>query len=164
MSKALDKSVQKFMQDPENPEWIKDGLNTLFTSRLASGQKYEHMGMLEEAIAEYAKEYERPIKTKIDAEIVQKAHCQTGEVYQKFGQTDKAYAFFQKARELLNTNGVGTSPHKDLADILIEQGQIDEAVKVLEEYVQKSPLDSYMARVLLEAREKRDTGSNHSEG
>ena len=71
MSKSLNELMQKFLQDPGISQGIKDGVNELFTSHLASGQKYEQMGMLEEAIGEYAKEYDRPIKTKIDAEIVE---------------------------------------------------------------------------------------------
>lgn len=154
MSKKLDELAQKFQQDPEIPQGIKNGVNALFTSHLASGQKYERMGMLEEAIAEYAKEYDRPINTGIDAEIVEKAYCQTGEAHLKLGQIDQALVRFQEARALLKAHGVGTSPHKYIADILIEKGRLDEAIEVLEEYTQKWPQDKFMSQLLLETRKR----------
>ena len=163
MSKKLNEFVGKFLQDPRIPRDVKNGVNTLLTSHLASGQKYERMGMLDEAIAEYAKEYDRPIKSVIDAEIVQKAYCQTGEIYRELRQVAKSMMYFQKARELLNMYGAGTSPHMYLAEMLIEQGQIDSAIEVYEEYVQKWPDDNAMKQLLFKAREKRDSDSNRSD-
>jgi len=156
MSKELDEYVRKFMQDPENPQVVKDQINILFTSHLTLAQEFERKGMFEEAIAEYAKEYDRPIKNGIDAEIMQKAYFQTGEVYRKLGKINEALIYMQKARELLIKYGVGSGPHKDLAEIYMEQGKIDEAIEVYEEYVQKWPENNFMKQLLLKAREKRD--------
>jgi tetratricopeptide (TPR) repeat protein len=162
MSKEFDDYMRKFMQGPEISETIKDGLNQLLTSHLASGQEYERKGMLEEAIVEYAKEYDRPIKSGIDAEIVQKAYCQTGEVYRKLGKVAEALKYLQKARGLLAIHGVGTVPHMYLAELYMEQGQIDEAIEVYEEYVEKWPQNNAMKQLLLKAREKRDSDENHT--
>lgn len=160
MSKELDDYVQKFMHDQENSQAIKDRLSMLFASHLTSGQEFERKGMLEEAIREYAKEYDRPIKNGIDAEIVQKAYCQTGEVYRKLGRVNDALEYLQKARELLNLHGVGTVPHVYLAEIYMEQGQFDEAIAVYEEYVAQSPLNIAAKQLLLKAKEKRDANKS----
>jgi tetratricopeptide (TPR) repeat protein len=156
MSKELDDYVKKFMEDPENSQTVKDGLNMLLTSHVASGNKYLHKEMFEEAIAEYSKEYDRPIKNGIDAEIVQNAYCQTGVAYRKLGKVNNALEYLQKARELLNLHGVGTVPHMDLAEIYMEQGQFDEAIAVYEENVAQSPQNNAMKQLLLKAKEKRD--------
>lgn len=159
MPKELDDYIQKFMQDPENSQAVKDGLNMLLTSHLISGKEFERKGMLEEAIREYAKEYDRPIKNGIDAEIVQKAYCWTGEAYRELGRVDDALKYLQKAHELLNLHGVGTGTHSILAEIYMEQGQFDEAIALYEEYIQKNPLNTAMKQFLRQAKEKRDANS-----
>lgn len=162
MSKELDDYVRKFMQDPEISQSVKDGINSLFTSHLASGQEFERKGMLQDAIVEYMKEYNRPIKNGIDAEIVQKAYFQTGEVYRELGNLTEALRYMQKARELLIMYGVGSGPHKDLAEIYMEQGRIDEAIEVYEEYVRKWPENNVMKQLLIKGKEKRDAINKRS--
>ncbi len=89
--------------------------------------------MFREAIAEWADEYDRPIKSQADAGIVQTAYCFTGEAYKELGEWDNAIVALQKARELLKKYRVGTGPERNLVEVFIAQGKLDEAIELCEE-------------------------------
>jgi len=60
-------------------------------------------------------------------------------VYQKLGELENAKKAFQCARELFMQYRVGISPHYDLAKILIDQGQFDEAIAICQELFDRNP-------------------------
>jgi tetratricopeptide (TPR) repeat protein len=120
-------------------EFGKADIQALIASHLISGMRLQQQGLLEEAIAEYANENNRIIKTEIDAEIVQKSYWHIGMACRKLGQLENAISAFQKARELLKVHGVGASPHFDLAEIFVEMGRFDDAIEVCKELLEKIP-------------------------
>jgi len=131
--------VQDFLADPTNSDKSKDNVRALMASHLLTGGKLLQQGLLQEAIAEYSQEYDRPIESDVDAEIVQTSYCYAGVAYKKLGDIDNAISALQKARELKKRFRVGTSPHCDLAEIYIEQGRPDEAIEVCQELLAHVP-------------------------
>lgn len=145
---SLEEYVRKFLESPDAHEGDKENIQALMTSRLTTGMELQKQGRLHEAIAEFTKENTRPINSDIDAEIVQKSYWHLGVVYSKLGDSEKAIAAFQEARALLKLHGVGASPHGELAEIFIEQGRLDEAIELCQEWLEKSR--SGWAKQLLE--------------
>ncbi len=129
----LEEFVQAFLDDPENSEEDKDHVRAWITSHLIEAAKLRTEGRLLEAIQEYAKEIDRPIHSSVDKEIVQACHYWIGVVYRGLGETEKARAALEQAVELFRLHGVGILPHDDLAEILIEAGELDEAIAILQE-------------------------------
>jgi tetratricopeptide (TPR) repeat protein len=137
---SLDDVVQHYLDDPNNNDGIgKDSIRSLMTSHLATGMKLQQQGLLREAIEEFAKENNRPIHADIDKEIAEKSYVHMGVVYRKLGDLENAKVAFQKAHELWHLYGLGSAPHYDLAEILIEQGQLDEAIAVCQELLEQIP-------------------------
>ncbi len=136
---SLDDFVQRFLDDPNNDEAAKNRTRSLIASHLVTGMKLQKQGLLREAIQEYAKENGRPINSDIDKEIVQESYVQIGVVYRKLGEVENATVAFQKARELWKQYGVGLAPHRDLAEILIQQGYLDEAIEICNELLEQIP-------------------------
>lgn len=136
---SLDDAVQHFLDDPNNDETAKENIQSLMTSRLVTGMKLQKQGLLREAIEEFAKENNRPINSSIDAEIVQNSYWHIGMVYRKLDDPDKAKSAFLHAYELWKLHHVGTPPHYDLAEIFIEQGQLDESIEMCQELLEHVP-------------------------
>ena len=136
---SLDDFARRFLDDPKSDDAAKDNIRSLMTSHLTAGMQLQQKGLLREAIEEYAKENDRPIRSDIDAEITQKSYGHIGMVYRQLGELESAEAAFQKARELWKRYHVGVSPHHDLAEMLIEQGKLDEAIGVCQELLEDMP-------------------------
>jgi tetratricopeptide (TPR) repeat protein len=136
---SLDEFVRKTLDDPNEDDEGKDSIRALMTSHLVTGMKLQRQGLLREAIEEFTKENNRPIQTSVDKEIAQKSYVHIGVAYRKLGETENAKAAFDKARELWNKYGVGTAPHYYLAEILIEQGQVDDAIATCQEILNHVP-------------------------
>jgi tetratricopeptide (TPR) repeat protein len=111
---SLDDIVKEYLDDPNNDETAKDSIRSLMTSHLVTGVKLQQQGLLREAIEEFAKENNRPIHSSVDKEIVQKSYVHIGVVYRNLGEIENAKSAFEKAHELWQLYGVGTSPHGDL--------------------------------------------------
>ena len=135
---SLDDFARRILNSPEVHEGDKKNIQALLTSHLATGRQRDEEGALKEAIQEYAKEHIRPIRSDIDAEIVQQSYWHVGAVYTKLGDEPKAIAAFEKARELWNQYRMGASPHGELAEILIGQGKLDEAIEICQEWLGES--------------------------
>ncbi len=125
--------MRRAIEQSELPESDKNDLRELMASHLTAGQTLVTMGMFREAITEYEKEHMRPIKKSIDAEIVQKSYVLKGRAYRDLGDNESAVVAFQQARELLKQYRVGSGPEEELAEIFIEQGRLDEAIKLCQE-------------------------------
>jgi tetratricopeptide (TPR) repeat protein len=155
---SLNDVVQNFLNDPNNDEEAKNNIRSLMTSHLATGMKLQGQGLLREAIEEFAKENNRPIHSAIDKEIAQKSYVHIGDVYRKLGEVENAKAAFQKARELLKLYRVGSAPHYDLAEIMIEEGQLDEAIAICQEALEDVP-DGGIKQLLAKALEMKNNRS-----
>jgi len=136
---SLEDSDRQFLGDIQIPDSQNDGIQALMTPHLAKGRELQKRGLLREAIEEYAKEHERPIRSHIDADIVQGSYWFEGRAYRALGEIEKAIVALQKSNELLKLYGVGASPHEDLAEIFILQGRFDEAIGVCREYLDETP-------------------------
>jgi tetratricopeptide (TPR) repeat protein len=147
---SLDDYVKKFLDNPDIEDSDKDNIRSLVSSHLITGMRLQEKGLLREAIEEFAKENNRSIKSDIDKEIAQKSYVQIGVAYRKLGEIENAKTAFEKARELWKLYGLGSAPHYDLAEILIEQGQLDEAIVVCQELVDDLP-DSGVELLLAKA-------------
>jgi len=135
---SLDDFVRRFLDSPDVHEQDKRNIEALLTSHLATGRQREQEGALPEAIMEYAKEHERPIHSDIDAEIAQQSYWHVGVVYTRLGDKQRAIEAFEKARDLWNLHHVGASPHGELAELLIAQGRLDEAIEICQEWLKES--------------------------
>jgi tetratricopeptide (TPR) repeat protein len=135
---SLDEFAQRFLNSTDASNGDKKNIEALLSSHLVAGRKHEDEGRLQEALAEYSKEHTRPIQSDVDAEIVQASYWHTGVVYKKLGHLANAVADLQEARELLKTYRFGSSPHGQLAEILIDQGQFDEAIAICQEWQKES--------------------------
>ena len=122
-------------------------LGALLASHITGGRELEARGLLREAIAEYSREHSRPIASPIDAEIAQSSYWHVGMVHRRTGELEEAVKAFQAARELLERHGVGVHPHNDLAEVLIELGRLDDAIRVCEEELKL--MDNWATRQLL---------------
>ena len=149
------KSLNAFVQNHSSdlPIQVVNDVHELMASHLVSGKKSEMQGFLSEAIDEYSKEHNREIKSSLDAEIVQNSYLHVGLVYRKLGKLELSIAALQKAEELLEQHGVGSSPHYDLAEILIEQGRIDEAIETCQRGLRRWSRDPGIKQKLTEAYE-----------
>jgi tetratricopeptide (TPR) repeat protein len=136
---SLDDMVQHFLDDPDNEEVAKDNIRSLMGSHIVTGMKLQKQGLLREAISEFAQENNRPIRSDIDKEIVQNSFWHIGKAYQKLGELENAKAAFQKADKYWKLYGVGTPPQYNLAEILLEQGKIDDAIVMCQELLDQIP-------------------------
>lgn len=137
---SLDDVVQHYLDDPNNNDDPgKDSIRALMTSHLATGMKLQQRELLREAIEEFAKENNRPMRSDIDKEIVQNSYWHIGTVYRKLGESENAMQAFQRAREVFSQYRLGKPPHNELAEMLIEQGRLDEAIEVCQELLQLIP-------------------------
>lgn len=127
------------MKDPGIPQSTKDDLQIMMTSHLRRGEVLRFQGLLHEALIELEQEKERPINAPIDAEIVESAFWQMGNVYRQLGEIEKAIAAFEKALELFRQYGFGVSPHENLAELYLDQQRIDEAIALCQESLEKAP-------------------------
>lgn len=149
---SLDDFVQNFLDDPNQDELAKDNIRELMSSHLITGMNFQTQGLLHEAIKEFSKENDRPVISDIDKEIVQKSYVHMGVAYRKLGEIENAKAAFTKGYELWKEYNLGTAPHHDLAEILIEQGQLDAAIALCQELLADIP-DGGMKQLLAKALE-----------
>lgn len=134
---SLEDFVNRKLNEPGD-ESDKEDIRALMASHLRTGVKLQQEGKLREALEEFQKEHNRPIKSDIDANIMQTSYVQVGVVKRKLGEVNEAIAALQKARELLEIYHVGTYPHGDLAEIYIELGKYDEAIQICQEWRESS--------------------------
>jgi tetratricopeptide (TPR) repeat protein len=147
----VDDVVRDFLADPDNSDDAKSNIRFLMSSHLITGMKFQRQGLMRKAKKEFAKENNRTINSDIDKEIVQKSYVHIGVVYRKLGELENAKAAFQRARELFREYHVGASPHYELAEILIEQGQFDEAIEICKELIERIPHDGGIKQLLQKA-------------
>ena len=156
---SLDDFVKRFLDNPNNEPAAKDDIRSLMASHLVTGMELQKQGLLREAIDEFAKENSRPIKSSIDAEIAQNSYWHIGTVYRKLGDLANAKTAFQQAYEFWEQYHVGTPPHYDLAEILIEQGQVDEAIAMCQGLLDHVP-DQATKELLAKALAMKKTRSD----
>ena len=147
----IDDVVEDFLANPDNSDDAKNSIRSLMSSHLITVMKFQRKGLMNEAIEEFAKENNRTIDSDVDKEIVQKSYWHIGMVYRKLGELENAKAAFQRARELFREYHVGASPHYELAEILIEQGQFDEAIEICKELIGRIPHDGGIKQLLQKA-------------
>lgn len=155
---SLEEVVQNFLNDPKNDDEARNNIRSLMTSHLATGMKFQQQGLLREAIEEFTKENNRPIYSDADKEISQSSYWHIGVVYRKLGDVENAKMAFQKAYELLKQYHVGTSPDYNLAEIMIEEGQFDEAIALCQDSLQNVP-DGGIKQLLAKAIELKNNRS-----
>ena len=136
---SLEEFVQRYLHNPKIDEIAKKDVRALMTSHLATGMKLQQQGLLREAIEEFAKENNRPIHSDIDKEISQTSYWHIGMAYRKLGDVENAKSAFWKAYELIKLYRVGTSPHYDLAEIMIEEDRLDDAIAMCQELLDDIP-------------------------
>lgn len=159
----IDDYFKKKMQDSTIPQSTKDDLQTMWASHLRRGETLQFQGRLREAIEEYEKEIGRPIKSPIDAEIVECAFWQMGNAYRQLGEIAEALAAYEKALALFREHRVGIWPHADLARLYVEQHRIDEAIAICQECL--AQVSSPGAReVLAQAMALKAGGSEQADG
>jgi tetratricopeptide (TPR) repeat protein len=134
---SLKDLVHEFLNDPEISDDQKDGIRDLWESHLIPGKELEKQGHLREAIQEYAKEHERPIRNHSDAYIVQSSYWFVGRVYRELGDMEKAVYYLEKSGELYKKYKVGAPPNIDLAEIYITQGRYGEAIDLCQELMDR---------------------------
>jgi len=139
---SLKAFVKRILSDPDIDAEVKGHVQALMASHLATGMELKKQGLLQEAIEEFRMEENRPIHSSIDEEIVQSAYVYIGSIYKELNDIDNAKAAFIKALELWRLYGYGWVPHYELAEILAEQGNIDEAIELCKERLSYDPEDS----------------------
>jgi tetratricopeptide (TPR) repeat protein len=149
--KSLNDFIGKHSSDL--PAQAMNDTHELMASHLVSGKKLQMQGLLSEAIVEFSKEHHREIKSSLDAEIAQTSYWHVGQVYRELGKIEQAITALQKAEELLEEHGVGTSPHYDLAEIFIEQGRVDDVIEACQKGLRMWPRDPGIKQKLAEAYE-----------
>lgn len=135
----LDDLLQEFFDDPNNPESEKDNIRALMSSHLINGVKLRQQGLFQKAIEEFSLENNRPINSDIDKEIVETSYFHIGSTYREMGEMEKARVAFEKSLELWRQHDVGVAPHYDLAEILLEQEKLDEAILICQELLEVIP-------------------------
>jgi tetratricopeptide (TPR) repeat protein len=135
----LEDVLRRFFDDPNTSESDKDNIRALMSSHLVNGVKLQQQGLLQKAIEEFSKENNRPIRSDIDKEIVQTSYFHIGTTYREMGEIEKAQVAFEKALELFRQYDVGSAPHYDLAEILLEQERFDEAILICRELLEVIP-------------------------
>jgi len=136
---SLDDYVQKYLNNPNIDDAAKNDIQSLMASHLVTGMRLQEQGLLREAIEEFTKENNRPIKSDIDKEITQKSYWHIGTAYRMLGKIQNAKDAFEKALELWRLYGVGSAPHYDLAEILIEEGKFNDAIAICQELLDQIP-------------------------
>jgi tetratricopeptide (TPR) repeat protein len=150
------------MKDPGISQSTKDDLQIMMTSHLRRGEVLRFQGLLHEALIELEKEKERPINAPIDAEIVESAYWQMGNVYRQLGETEKAIAAYEKALELFRQYGFGVSPRDDVAELYLEQQRIDEAIALCQETLEEVP--SWSTKQILSRAMALKSGASRQAG
>jgi tetratricopeptide (TPR) repeat protein len=158
----LDDYFKKKIKDPGIPKSTTDDLQAMMTSHLRRGEVLRFQGLLHEALKEFEKEKERPINAPIDAEIVESAFWQMGNVYCQLGEVENAIAAYEKALELIRQYRVGVSPHEDLAELYLEQQRVDEAIALCQECLERWP--SGRAKQLLARAMALKSGGSEQRG
>jgi tetratricopeptide (TPR) repeat protein len=138
---------RRVMKDPGIPQSTKHDLQIMMASHLTKGEVLRFQGLLREALAELEREKDRAIQAPIDAEIVEAAFWQMGDVYRQLGEMDEAIAAYEKAMELFRQYGVGVGPHEDLAELYLERQRIDEAIALCQEALEE--VSSWRAKQIL---------------
>jgi tetratricopeptide (TPR) repeat protein len=133
------KDWERYLQDPRLPQGAKDDFQERLSSSITQGQRYEALGYLELALNEYQKENDRPIRSAIDAEIRQQSFCHVGDIYRKLGEIGKAILAYQEAMGLYNRYSLGHPTYEELAEVYLEQGEVEEAIKMCELGLERSP-------------------------
>jgi tetratricopeptide (TPR) repeat protein len=141
---------RRIIEDPNTPQSVKNDLQALMASRLRHGVRLRSRGLLREALQEFETETNRPINTSIDAEIVESAFWQTGNVYRQLGEVEKAIAAYEEALKLTRQYRVGISPYEDLVELYLEQQRFDEAIVLCQESLEIWPSEE-MKRLLANA-------------
>ena len=148
--------LRRFLNDPDVHKVDKQNIQALMASRLPEAVKLYQHGALQEALAECVREHDRAIESDIDANIVQTSYYQAGLIYIKLGDWENAVSNLQMARDLLKRFRVGTFPHGDLAEIMIEQGRYNDAIDICREWLEESK--SAWAKQLLAKAEAGKAG------
>jgi tetratricopeptide (TPR) repeat protein len=81
-----------------------------------------------------------------------------GDAYRVLGELDRAAEAYSAALALWRTYGYGEMPAASLAAVYVEQGRVDEAIAVCEEYMPEGG-DAAIRQVLEEARRRQAGGA-----
>jgi tetratricopeptide (TPR) repeat protein len=147
----------EFLADPAVQRGLKELALADQLSRLAQGHAYFHEGKMREAIEDYHKDTGLEITTYALASVVQRAFCHMGDAYLFLGELDDAVAAYTRAMEIWRAYGYGQMPLASLAAAYLEQGHLDEAIRVCEEHPEDAA-DPCVQRVLVEARHRKAGG------
>ncbi len=150
-------SIDEFMSDPAVQRGLAEWRQALRQSCRGQGDAYFWEGKAREAIEEYQKDTELAITTYAQAAIVEQAYCHMGDAYLALGELDQAIAAYSRAVELWRQYGYGELPLASLAAAYIEQGLVDDAIRVCEENPQDAE-DPAVQQVLAQARHLKSGG------
>jgi tetratricopeptide (TPR) repeat protein len=144
-------SLDKFLSSPDVQRGLKELAQARRVSHLDQGDAYLHQGKLREAIEEYREDTELEITTYALASVVQTSFCHMGDTFRLLGELEQAVAAYTRAMEAWQEYGYGEMPLASLAAAYLEQGQVDDAIRVCEEHPEEAQ-DRCVQQVLAEAK------------
>jgi tetratricopeptide (TPR) repeat protein len=150
-------SFDEFFSDPALQQGLKELAQAERLSRRPMGDSYFHEGKPREAIEEYSKDTELEITTYALASVVEQAFCHMGDVFLFLGELEDAVGAFTRAMEIWRAYGYGQMPLASLAAAYLEQGQVDDAIRICEEHPEEAE-DPCVQRVLAESRRLKAGG------
>ena len=156
MSDSWEDYMREYIRNADIPDGFKSDALVFLASHVPKGRKLFNQRLFREAIFEYAKEFDRPISSDADADIVQTAYCFAGEAYKELGEWDNAVTHLQKAHELLMQYGIGSGPECHLAEVYIAQERWDEAIEACQEVLARVP-DGYAKQLLAKAKKLKQS-------
>ncbi len=152
-----DNRFDEFFSDPAVQQGLEELAQAEQASRQPQGNSYFHDGKLREAIEEYSKDTELEITTYALASVVERAYCHMGDAYLFLGEFEDAVVAYTRALETWRAYGYGEMPHASLAAAYLEQGRVDDAIRVCEEHPAEAE-DPCVKHVLAEARRLKGGG------
>jgi tetratricopeptide (TPR) repeat protein len=152
-----DNRFDEFFSDPAVQQGLRELAQAEQASRQPQGNSYFYEGKLREAIEEYRHDTELEITTYALASVVERAYCHMGDAFLFIGGLEDAVVAYTRALETWQAYGYGEMPHASLAAAYLEQGRVDDAIRVCEEHPVEAE-DPCVKHVLAEARRLKEGG------
>jgi tetratricopeptide (TPR) repeat protein len=145
------KSIDEFLSDPAVQRGTQELARADQASHRPQGDAYFQEGKFREAIEEYRKDTELEITTYAQASVVQRGFCHMGDAFLFLGELEEAVAAYKQALEMWQAYGYGQMPLASLAVAYLEQGELEEAMRVCEAHPEEAQ-DPCVQQVLAKCR------------
>jgi len=151
------KDLDEYWSRPEVQRGMSELAQAEQISHYAQGQALFHdEGKFREAIEEYRKDTELEITTFALAYVVERAYCHMGDAYYFLEEIDNAAEAYEQALKVWRAYGYGQMPLASLAAVYLQQGRVDDAIRICEECQENE--DDYCLRYVLEEARRLKAG------